>query len=156
MWPVVLTRDPMKNISDANQWFDITTSLFSEVNLPPSLGEAHQLPAAPKANQIRIITSWAEATDEASSCVCRIDVSIQVRLVSCALSCAFISCCLSSKCLSPSVSHMSGSSPAAQGPSPQLQEVFSLNGTLGHPVDSGRGLLGSRELTGVPTVATAW
>lgn len=43
------------------------------------------------------------------------------------------------------------------GTSPQLQEMlFSLNSTLGHLVDSGRGLLGLGQLTGVPTVATAW
>lgn len=39
----------------------------------------------------------------------------------------------------------------------QLQEMlFSLSSTLGHLVDSGRGPLGSGQLTGVPTVTTAW
>ncbi|KAM7387908.1 hypothetical protein PAMP_024119 [Pampus punctatissimus] len=33
--------------------------------------------------------------------------------------------------------------------------LFSLNSTLVHLVDSGRGPLGSGQLTGVPTVATA-
>lgn len=38
----------------------------------------------------------------------------------------------------------------------QLQEMlFSLSSTLGHLVDSGRGPLGSGQLTGVPTVTTA-
>lgn len=43
------------------------------------------------------------------------------------------------------------------GTSQWLQEMlFSLNSTLGHLVDSGRGPLGSGRLTGVPTVAAAW
>lgn len=43
------------------------------------------------------------------------------------------------------------------GTLPWLQEMlFSLNSTLGHLVDSGRGPLGSGQLTVVPTIATAW
>lgn len=43
------------------------------------------------------------------------------------------------------------------GTSPWLLEMlFLLNSTLGHLVDGSRGPLGSGQLTGVPTVATAW
>lgn len=43
------------------------------------------------------------------------------------------------------------------GTLPRLQEMlFPLNSTVGQLVDCGRGPPGSGQLTGVPTVATAW
>lgn len=61
----------------------------------------------------------------------------KVFVTRCQSHCRFLSCC-------------SGTSPRL------LEMLFSLNSTLGHLVDSGRGPLGSGQPTGVPTVGTAW
>lgn len=61
----------------------------------------------------------------------------KVFVTRCQSQCRFLSCC--------------------SGTSLWFQEMlFSLNSTLGHLVDSGRGPLGSGQLTRVPAIVTAW
>lgn len=93
--------------------------------------------------------------------MCHLDRCVNLSVphaMCCALSCApcinfllsefkvFVTRCQSHCCLHSLCS----------GTSPRLQEMFSLNSTLGHLVDTGRGPLGSGRLTRVPAVATAW
>lgn len=119
------------------------------------------VPAALEYNQTQRITRWTDTTAKVSTCVIWTEVSVLVRRLLCAVPwaalLALISCCLGSKCLSPRCQSHCRFLSCCSGTSTRLQEMlFSLNSTLGHLVDCGRGPLGSGLLTGAPTVATAW